>query len=233
MSRSGNYYLLTSLPPLGEPGAAPPLSPAELRARASSGGGGALVDVVLLSDDLRQRQALLAGELEDATPAVLTADEITGASPLPAFLRVEERASSHGHPDDLVWEAYWRHAALVARRRRSRFLDAWVRREVALRNGLAAVRARALGRTPEETRVAAPLSADESTVARNIDAWLGAADPLEGWRALLRARWEWAVREEPHFTFDQDEVAGYAVRLLILRDWRRTMDTMGTTGVAA
>lgn len=223
MSRGGNYFLLTSLPPLTEPGAPPPLTPAELRARASVSDASALVDVVLLSEDLRRRQALLAGEVDEASGAVLTPAEMAGEAPLPEILGLGPPASIGRHPDDLIWEAYWRHAARVARRRRSPFLAGWVRTEVALRNGLAAARARALGHTAAPQPVAGELAADEALVAQDLAAWAAAPDPLAGWRALLWARWAWAVREEPHFTFHKDEVAGYAVRLLLLRDWRRTM----------
>jgi hypothetical protein len=218
-----NYYLLTSLPTLERPGVAPPVSPGELRTRVADSDAAPLVDVVLLSDDLRQRQALLAGEPLHAEGAVLTSDQLAGRAPLPGPLDVEATDPSGSLPDDLVWEAFWRHAVAVARRRRSRFLGAWARLEVTLRNGVAAARAEALGEPSERHLVAQDLVTTEAMVDRAVAAWSDAADPLKGWRSLVYARWDWAVREEPRFSFDKDEVTAYAVKLLLLRDWRRTM----------
>jgi len=227
MSFGANYYLLTSLPTLARPGVAPPMTPGELRARVVDSDAAPLVDVVLLSDDLRQRQALLAGEPVHPQGTVLTADQVEGKAPLPAPLDVEEMDTTGRIPDDLVWEAYWHHAVAVARRRRSRFLGGWARLEVALRNGVAAARADALGEPVEPHVVAKEIAAADTRVDRAVAAWSDAADPLKGWRSLVYVRWDWAVREEPRFSFGRDEVAAYAVKLLLLRDWRRTM------GVAA
>lgn len=223
MTFGANYYLLTSLPTLARPGVAPPVSPGELRTRVADSDAAPLVDVVLLSDDLRQRQAVLAGEPLHAEGAVLTPDQLAGKAPLPGPLDVEATDTPGRLPADLVWEAYWHHAMAVARRRRSRFLGAWARLEVALRNGVAAARADALGAPAERHLVAPDLAANEAMVARAVAAWSDAADPLKGWRSLVYARWSWAVKEEPRFSFDKDEVTAYAVKILLLRDWRRTM----------
>jgi len=227
MSSGENYYLLASLPVLGEPGAPPPLSLAELRARASRSDAAPLVDAILLADDLRLRQGLLAGELTAVEPVVIAADQITAPSPLPDVLVVEETEDSGWRADDLVWKAYWHHAARVARRRHSPFMRAWVGMEVALRNALAAARARALGRSVEARQVAAQLGRDDTVVENCVTAWAAAADPLAGLRVLLRARWDWVTKEEPRYSFSQDEIAAYAAKLVLLVEWRRSM------GVAA
>ena len=223
MTSGANYYLLTSLPPLEEPGTRPPLSTAQLRERAAHSNAAPLVDVVLLSDDLRQRQALLAGELSDVEGAVLTSGQMTGDEPLPHPLAVAEAPQPPLLADDLVWDAYWRHAARVARRRHSRFLGGWVRVEVALRNRLVAGRARALGESVEGREVAPELGGADGVVEDGVAAWMGADDPLTGWRSLLMTRWRWTTSEERRFSFSRDEVAAYAVKLLLLRDWHRTM----------
>jgi len=223
MASGANYYLLTSLPPLEEPGTPPPLSAAELRARAAHSNAAPLVDVILLADDLRQRQALLAGEISDVHGAVLTSGQMAGDEPLPPPLAFAEAPPPPRLADDLVWEAYWRHAAHVARRRHSRFLSGWVRAEVALRNRLAAARARALGESVEGREVALELGGTDGVVEDGVAAWMGADNPLTGWRSLLMTRWQWATSEEHRFSFSHDEVAAYAVKLLLLRDWHRTM----------
>lgn len=230
MLPGASYYLLTSLPMLAEPGTLPPLSPAELHDRAVGSAAAALVDVILLSDDLRQRQALLTGEVTEAEPAVLTRDQMTGDVPLPEALVVEELTKPSRLPDDVVQEAYWHHAARVARRFHSAFLRSWIGMEVALRNALAAARAHALGPSNDVLEVASDLAGTGGTtdiVEAAIAAWTAAPDPLAGLRSLLAARWDWASSADPSFTFGRDEVAAYAVKLLLLRDWRRTM------GVAA
>jgi len=227
MSSGENYYLLASLPVLGEPGAPPPLSLAEMRVRASRSNAATLVDAILLADDLRLRQGLLAGELTAVEPVVIASDQITGPSPLPDVLAVEERDDSGRRAEDLIWEAYWHHAARVARRRRSPFMRAWVGMEVALRNALAAARARALGQSVEAHQVAAQLGWDNAVVENCVTAWAAAADPLAGLRVLLRTRWDWVTKEERRYSFSQDEVAAYAAKLVLLVEWRRSM------GVAA
>ena len=61
-----DFFLLTSLPPLGGLGAAPPLGLAEFLARVEAGGGPrAVAAMLLLGHDLLQREALRAGELDD------------------------------------------------------------------------------------------------------------------------------------------------------------------------
>jgi len=221
---SAHYYLATALPALGEPGTAPPLSLVELRAATAESRAAPLIDAILLSDDLRQRQAVLAGELTEAVPAVLEPAQATGQAPLPAALMPAEGSESLPASDDLLWETYWYYSASVARRRGSAFLRAWVSLEVALRNAVAEARARSFAQRAAVHVVAAELGEHEQLVELGVAAWAGAPDPLTGLRSLLRTRWEWVTREEPRFTFSDDELAAYAVKLLVLRNWRRTME---------
>jgi len=103
-----------------------------------------VVAALLLGDDLLQRDALLAWRSGDPT-AVLTREQAAGEAPLPDFLVGGRGVRAGRHAGDGVWSAWFRHAAGVGRRRGSRFLQAWVGHEVALRNALAAARAKALG----------------------------------------------------------------------------------------
>ena len=82
-----HYYYLASLPALGELGSEPSMGFAELlehleenRARHP------LVGSLFLLDDLLQREAFLAGELEDVDPAVFSIQQVRNESPLPEFL---------------------------------------------------------------------------------------------------------------------------------------------------
>lgn len=222
-----NACLLASLPALDEPGTRPPLSPASFLARLEGEGEREPVRALLLSDDLTERQAYLAGELAEPQPVVLTPAQARGESPLPQELTpagAEHEPGPASRPaEDATWEAYFRWAAAVARRRSSPLLAAWVASEVAVRNVLADARARALGLDPEQALVAPELGRDEAAEAQvALAAWTEAQDPLRGLRALLRWRWDWIGSREPWFSFHDDEVLAYAMRLALLRRWLRS-----------
>ncbi len=222
-----HHYLLSSLPHLGEPGSRPPLSSGELLERVvESDGPRELVQVILLADDLLQREAALAGELdaEHAAPAVLTPAQARGEEPLPAGLAPEAPEAPRAVEADVTWVAYFRQAATTAERRQSAFLASWVAYEVALRNALAAARAKALGLEAQDYLVAPELAADEDEGAATVAEWAGASDPLAGLRVLDRSRWRWLTEHEGWFSFADDEVAAYAARLALLHRWHRLTD---------
>ena len=229
---TGNYYRISALPALGDLGAPPPMRPADLREHVRGAARPlALVDAILLGDDLLQREALLAGEIQEVSPAVLSPAQVRSAEPLPAFLATEETARI---PCDTVWAAYFRHAAAVAARCASVFLANWTAHEVALRNALAAARAAALGLdpqdylvTPEKEKGPGPLTAlgvldpflfDFSDL---IGEWASAPDPLAGLKVLDRARWAWLLEHDAWFSFGDEELAAYAAKLMLLVRWHR------------
>ena len=187
---------------------------------ASAGGLREVVQTVLLADDLVQREALLAGEIETVTPAVLTAAQARNEAPLPGYLAGEEGERERRIAADAVWENYYRRAAAVARRRRSRFLREWVRYDLSLRNALAAARAKALGLEPADYLVAQELGGPPEAAAPLVSEW-AAGDPLAGLKALDAARWAWLVEHERWYSFAADEVAAYAAKLMLLERWRR------------
>lgn len=221
-----NYAALAALPALDAPPAAPPLLLAELMERIPTGRPLDLARCILLGDDLLLREAVLSGEVEAAEPAVLTPEQLAGTAPLPDPLADPSATAMEPTvptlPADVTWSAYFRYAADLAVRRRSRFLLAWVRAEVSLRNALATVRARALGLDPSLYRVASELEEGSPDTDAAVAGWSAAADPLEGMRVLLAARWRWVELHEPWFSFDDDELAAYAAKLVLLHRWRRT-----------
>ncbi len=223
--RLERYYYITSLPALGDPGTPPPMGFADLREwladhrRASE-----LVGCLLLLDDLRQREAYLSGEVTDVDPAVLSVSQMLNRSPLPEYLAPEPDetdAAPRLVAADELWEAYFRHAAQWAERWESPFLTAWVAREVALRNALAAARAERLGLEKADYLVAADLAAEGEDFAGLLGEWDAAPTPLAGHRRLLRAQWDWLAEHDAHFTFDEDELPVYAARLMLLTQWQR------------
>lgn len=220
------YYDITALPSLGELGSEPPIEPADFRAGlAGDRGRYELVGSLFLQDDLLQREACLAGELEEVEPIVLSVGQARNESPLPEFLALEPESDAEqrrGPDADRLWEAYFRYVAGLAGRRRSPFLAAWVGYEVALRNALAAERAKRLGLEESDYLVATDLAGEED-FAGLIRTWASAPTPLAAQQVLLQTRWDWLAAHDPWFTFRDDEAAVYAARLMLLGQWRRAM----------
>ena len=216
------YYLITSLPSLDELGSAPPMSLRGLQAHvADDAGPRAVVEVILLGDDLLQRQAVLSGELEQAEPTVLTPAQLRDDEPLPAFPPGDDSQPPPRVADDAVWAGYYRHAAGVARAQRSGFLAEWVRHEVALRNAIAEDRAKRLGLDVDEYLVARDLDPDGEDCRAAVNEWSAAPDPLAAMKALDNTRWTWLADHDRWFTFQNDELAAYAAKLVLLHRWHR------------
>ncbi len=222
-----NYYLVTSLPALPELGEPAPMDPGQLLRHVETvPAARELVATVLLQDDLLQREALAAGEIETPEPSVLSAEQLRGEAPLPDWLsepvRAGEADSARRLTVDAAWASYFRHAMAVARRRRCAFLREWVRREVSLRNALARRRAAALGLEPSDYLVAEDIAAGEDPDLESIlNEWSAAADPLGAQRTLDRARWAWLESHDAWFTFHDDELAAYAAKLMLIVRWER------------
>lgn len=215
-----NYYLLSALPSLVDLSAPPPLTCRDLLEHVrGTGCPQALVETVFLSDDLLQRDALLAGEIDQAEPAVLTVAQASDQEPLPHYLGSHDEAPRR-IAVDAIWEAYFRHAADVARRMDSAFLAAWTAHEVALRNAVAAARAGALGLEASDYLIAVDLSADLDLSAVTSE-WASAPDPFAGLRILDMARWRWIGEHDTWFSFGDDELGAYAARLMLLVRWQR------------
>lgn len=214
-------------------GSIPPLGKSDLLNQVvSSKGPVRTVELILLSDDLMQYQALLAGEIEqDQTDlAILSLDKGEDEAVLPAFLlpqETEEQAEAEKENKRLsvdgIWARYFRHAASAAKRARSDFLRAWVGFEVGLRNALVAVRSRKLELDPADYMVAPELAdkrADYSTV---VSAWSSASDPLAALEVLDKARWDWLEEHDGWYSFSACEIEAYAAKLVLLHRWRRIL----------
>ena len=217
-----HYYLLAALPHLGSLGDDTPLTGEQLLQRViECGGPREVIEVILLSDDLLQRDALLAGELDQPAGVVLTAAQLRDDEPLPQYLTPQQGQSPTRLAADGLWDAYFRHVAATARRARNKMLAAWVGAEVALRNALAGARAQALDLDVDAYVVAEDLADDHADFSTAVNEWSAAPDPLAGLRAVDRARWAWLNEHEAWFTFGDDELAVYAARLMLLQRWQR------------
>ncbi|MDZ7697058.1 MAG: hypothetical protein U5R49_09110 [Deltaproteobacteria bacterium] len=180
-----------------------------------------------MADDLLEREAVLSGEIEveEADLAVLSVSQATDAEPLPSFLISDDsagrEASRHGPAVDVIWGAYFSHAAGVAERLASRFLGQWVAYEVGLRNTMVRIRAETLGLDPGPYLIVEELGKSHASFSRELDEWKRAPNPLEGLESLERSRWKWVTEHEPWYEFTDDEVVAYGAKLLVLIRWHR------------
>lgn len=217
-----NYYVLTSLPTLGEFGSAAPLSPGQLLETVSDNASStALLEAVFLSDDLLQWQGFLAGEITEPNPVVLTEAQASQKEPLPDYLAAGEQTEFLRVPGDQVWSNYFHHAVAVADRLNCCFLKFWVEYEVTLRNAIAASRAKALNLDPNDYLVATELADSDEDFTALLNEWSRSENPLAGLRILDKARWSWLIQHDGWFTFDNDELAAYGAKLILLHRWQR------------
>ncbi len=226
----GNYYLLSALPGLVDLSSPPPLTCLDLLEQVS-GRARALVETLFLSDDLLQRDALLADQIDKAEPAVLTVAQVRDQEPLPDYLSGGYDEAARRIAADAVWEAYFRHAADVARHLDSAFLAGWTAHEVAMRNAVAGARARALALEAGDYLVAVDLSAEDDLSAVTAE-WAAAPNPFVGLRILDTARWRWIAEHDAWFSFGDNELGAYAARLMLLVRWQRLTEAAGKAGQA-
>ena len=226
-------YLLSVLPSLEPIGSVPPMGKtAFLEQVIGSKGPVRSVEILLLSDDLMQYQALLAEEIEKdrIDLAILSLDKAEDESVLPDFLLPEvtsegdekenenERATT-----DQIWARFFHHAAKVAKREHSPFLKAWIGFEVGLRNALVTARARKLELDPETYLVAPELADKNVDYSSIISAWSSASDPRTAQEILDKARWNWLEEHEGWYSFSDCEIEAYAAKLVLLHRWRRIL----------
>lgn len=225
--RIDRHFYIAMLPALGELGGSAPMGLADLLEHvAGRQGWREQLEAMALLDDLLQRESLLAGQIEEAELAVLSLQQAHGEAPLPSFLETPTAGNrTTALQSDLLWERYFRYAHRLARARGSRFLGRWIEFEIALRNAVAATRAKRLGLEPSDYQVAADLAASDEELASTLSEWEAARTPLDGLRVMLRARWSWLDRHDAWYSFSVDELLAYAARVMVLQQWRRIEET--------
>ena len=219
-------YLLSALPGLEALGSVPPMTKQELLERVSDANGpDRTVEVLLLMDDLIQREALLAGEIDpdQADLAILKVNPADNEPALPEALMPEENAEQDNPRMlvDALWDRYFRWAARVAKRTGSAFLKGWIGFEVGLRNALAQARAQTLELDATGYLVAQDLADRDLDFGQAVAAWSSASDPMAAQDALDKARWAWIEEHGRWYSFKADEIEAYAARLVLLHRWRR------------
>lgn len=224
--KSARHFYITMLPALGDLGSSPPMKLADLLEHVEENRKWLeLLEALVLFDDLHQREALLAGETDEVEPAVLTLQQMQGEARLPAWADAPTDAEQGVELEvDRLWGRYFHCAHRLAVSGGSRFLAQWVEFEVALRNALAAARARRLGLGESDYQVATDLVRGDQDLALVLSEWEAATTPLDGLRVVIRARWSWVDRHDAWFSFSVDELLAYAARVMLLEQWRRTED---------
>ncbi|NQV35947.1 MAG: DUF2764 family protein [Phycisphaeraceae bacterium] len=227
MTRRRYDYLLSALPGLDTFGANPPMSKQDLLDRLSEAEGPvATVKVLLLMDDLVEREAIMSGELplDQASFSVLSEVDADNMPVLPAYLVPESGPDAHDNARlnvDAVWGAFFKYAWATAKQSNSAFLKAWVKFEVGLRNALVAARAHTLDLDPLAYLVAPELADSSADFSGAVAAWSSALDPLSALEALDKARWEWMEDNGQWYSFKAQELEAYAAKLVLLHRWRR------------
>jgi hypothetical protein len=220
--KAGNYYYITSLPMLGKPGDAPPISLADLLEHlADNPSARKAAATIFLLYDLLQREAVLCGEIKVIDPAILTLRQIRNEEPLPAYLTAVDEKNTKTVRIDNLWENYFRYAYGVAEEIGSRFLKEWISFEVSLRNALAVQRAKKLGLEPGPYLVASDLDETGEDFSGVLRDWAAAVNPLAGHKVLTLARWQWLANHDAWFSFENDELAAYAAKDMVLQQWYR------------
>jgi hypothetical protein len=102
-------------------------------------------------------------------------------------------------------------------------LAAWVGFEVGLRNATAKARAEALELDPGNYMVTPELVDPEIRFDNILGDWIAASNPLDGFRVMDRARWNWLTENERWYSFSDDEVAAYTAKLMLLHRWHRIL----------
>jgi hypothetical protein len=227
MSRLRRFdYLLSMLPGLDTWSVPAPVSKQDLLERVTDAHGPIqTVQLLLLMDDLVQREALLAREMtpDQTDLAVLCLGQDGSEPALPAVLLPDDGDAQENArlAVDALWSRYFAHAAKVGRRTGSRFLQAWVAFEVGLRNALGSARAQALELDPLTYVVTPELEDRDDDFSSVLSAWSAALNPLAGLEVLHRARWDWLEEHGKWYSCKADEIEAYAAKLILLHRWRR------------
>jgi hypothetical protein len=228
-----HYYLLTYLPTLRALGEPTEITGPELLAQLGDAPRAKrLVEAIYLSDDLLQRDTLLAGKDFVPQPTVLTMEQMRGEDPLPEALALAGNPSGDTTGRavvDSVWGHYFYYVADVAKQNASPFLAAWVGYEVTLRNALAESRARALDLDAADYLIAADVASDEdvsATLATLAAASSATQNPMQLQQALDSARASWLDQNGPYFSFGDDELLAYAAKLMLAERWARLAEAI-------
>ncbi len=208
-----NYYLLASLPALGELGTPPPLSYRDfLTAIEVNKRARLFASLVALEEDLL---CLQSTEQTAADLFVLPDKNLSRSGALRLFF--PQSACPQSDDLDVIMPAYFEALRKKARELRSSFISEWVRFEVSLRSAIGRARAQKLGVEYRETPA---VEADRDLTALAAD-WSAAENAVDGALLVEGVRWSWLTAHDRWYQFTDDELIAYGTKLLSLLRWER------------
>jgi len=136
-----------------------------------------------------------------------------------AFQEEREKGIRRSYAFDRLWEIYYEDLLEQARRSNCRYLLDYVPWEIELRNSLAALRAREVGRNPEDSTVLGQLrDYDFSSILTQLKTQ---KNPLLSERYLDEERLRRIAHCEGNSVFALDAILAYLSRLMIFSRWEK------------
>ena len=128
-------------------------------------------------------------------------------------------ADADNKSQHLISHDYWRLAHAQAKSDKSQFMAAWVGFEISLKNALVDVRAKRLGKDANLYKHLVEL--DSGEVSSEIISVENVQNPLVEDEVVEHLRWKWILEHDSWFSFSNDEILAYGVKLLALHRWYR------------
>ncbi|HOG18585.1 MAG TPA: DUF2764 family protein [Syntrophales bacterium] len=182
-----------------------------------------LLNALLYSIDTANWENLDQGRGPFIEGGVLSKADFENRRELPDFITAFEEEREKGirrsYPYDRLWEIYYDNLFEQARRSNCRYLLEYVPWEVELRNSLATLRAREIGKNPEDSTVHGQLrDYDFSPILTQLKTQ---KNPLLSERYLDEERLRRIARCEGNSVFALDAILAYVSRLMIFSRWEK------------
>jgi len=223
-------YLLSALPALPDiPGEKVELSPGEFASRLRDEGGRAwaLGSNVLQFMDIKVLERIFVGS-EPGEGALFDLENLKDVVGLPHWLESEltglsrEKESNYFAFDD-VWFAHYKRFITISQTAGCGFIEKWLPWEVGLRRALASSRSKSMGMevVPSPTKELPGLS--EVNYKTIVEGVVSAREHAgDDWRAADELVAEYKLKKlgdlAPIYSFNLDELMGYAVRFVVLKE---------------
>ncbi|MFZ2957319.1 MAG: DUF2764 family protein [Candidatus Ozemobacteraceae bacterium] len=208
------YYLLTRLPALPNLGEVPPISWGEIIPLVESTddpGLRSLIEILRCESDV---EAIVRARFEKRNDEAIPVQGLPGKLAEAVSADCPEQNMADWH--ERVWNAWFDAVEEIGKVRRCRLLTNWAQWERSLREELVIVR-------QNQSPNSAPASSFVHQAA--IDAWRGAANPLDAERALDGARMAFLEEHGDRYGFSTEELIAYLLKLRLLQRYHRLDQT--------
>lgn len=221
-----NFNLLTTLPALGEPGSRPPLDLEEfLNIISVNERAVRIAKVIFVAEDILRREAASQNG-EAQAPMVLTPEEFSAGSlslpePVRKRISIEEEWFGEADIEEEDFVKFLNYAFITAEEEQSTFVRELIGFEVALRNALVRYRAKKLDKDPGGHELAREMEARDVDLYYLFTRIEELENPGDQTFLVEQIRWDWVLNNDCWFTFSDDEVAAYGIKLFLLQRWYR------------